>query len=75
MDRIDILCSLLLAGMVLFMGFGLYKCYQHEQFLKEHGCQLLAEAPTGRTRLVGKITRAERVYVYECADGTRTEVY
>jgi len=47
---------------------------EHEKFLKQHGCQLLMSAETGRTHLVGKITHHEKVYVYECADGTRTEV-
>lgn len=48
---------------------------QHTAFLKSHGCQLLTEAPTGRRVYCGKACfRPEEVYVYECADGTRTEV-
>lgn len=49
---------------------------QHEAFLKSHGCQLLTKAPTGRQVYCGKAcSRDEHVYVYECADGLRTEVH
>lgn len=48
---------------------------KHQAFLKAHGCQLLTEAPTGRTVYCGKAcSMPEQVYVYECADGARTEV-
>ena len=63
---------------MLFCVFGFVmavrKDAEHEKFLQQHGCQLLMSAETGRTHLVGKITHHEKVYVYECADGTRTEV-
>ena len=49
---------------------------EHDAFLREHGCQLLTEANTGRQVYCGKACfRPEKVYVYECAEGTRTEVY
>lgn len=48
---------------------------KHQAFLKTHGCRLLTEAPTGRQVYCGKACwHPEKVYVYECADGTRTEV-
>jgi hypothetical protein len=48
---------------------------RHDDFLKAHGCQLLTVAPTGRQVYCGKACfRPELVYVYECVDGTKTEV-
>ena len=70
--------SAFLAALVGFLIFAVVMSIkenaEHEKFLKQHGCQLLMSAETGRTHLVGKITHHEKVYVYECADGTRTEV-
>lgn len=65
-----------LVGLVLIaIAASIYQAYQHEKFLSEHGCELLTEAPTGRQVYCGKACfRPEKVYVYECADGTRTEV-
>lgn len=48
---------------------------KHREYLAAHGCQLLTEAPTGRRIYCGKACfRPEKVYVYECVDGTKTEV-
>lgn len=61
--------------LVAALGWALHKNAEHEQFLRSHGCQLLTDAPTGRHIYCGKACfRPERVCVYECIDGTRTEV-
>jgi len=66
------LIALLIAAM---LGIGIHHDRQHQAFLKSHGCQLLTDAPTDRRVYCGKACfRPEEVYVYECADGTRTEV-
>jgi hypothetical protein len=52
----------------------IYQQHEHTVFLREHGCQLITKAETGRQILVGKMERTEYVYVYECADGDRTEI-
>lgn len=72
---IEWLMCLLIALLIGLIGFALYQAKQHEEFLQEHGCQMLTQAPTGRRVYCGKgCFRSEYVYVYECADGTRTEV-
>jgi hypothetical protein len=66
------------SGMVaLFLGvicLAVYQSHEHAVFLREHGCQLVTKAETGRQILVGKLERTEYVYVYECVDGDRTEI-
>jgi hypothetical protein len=62
------------ALLILLCVYAVIQDQKHEEFLQAHGCQLLTKAPTGRTHLVGKLIEDEYVYVYECADGTRTEV-
>jgi hypothetical protein len=48
---------------------------RHNRYLAEHGCQLLIETPTGRSWPDGKSSmHIEKVYVYECVDGVRSEV-
>jgi hypothetical protein len=64
---------LCVAGAALIV-FAVYSTVQHNRFLKEHGCQLIVETPTGRTCLVGKLPEPEYVRVYECIDGDRTEI-
>ena len=70
--------SAFLAALFGFLVFavvmGLKENAEHQRFLQQRGCQLLMSAETGRSHLVGKIRHNEKVYVYECADGTRTEV-
>lgn len=74
-DALNWLCFWLIAFGFLAFGFATYQMNEHEKFLREHGCQLLTEAETGRRVYCGKACfRSEYVYVYECADGTRTEV-
>ncbi len=66
---------LVLVVIALFAG-AIHQANVHEAFLKSHGCQLLTKASTGREVYCGKACFApEYVYVYECADGTRTEVH
>jgi hypothetical protein len=48
---------------------------KHREFLKANGCQLFFSRPTGRDLGNVKIHHYEYVYVYECADGTRTELH
>jgi hypothetical protein len=64
-----------------FLGFLTYEMVQtmreldaHQKFLETHGCQLIHSSPTGRDLGNVKIHHYEYVYVYECADGTRTEL-
>ena len=57
------------------VAYALYEGYEHTKFLEAHGCQLLVKAPTGRDVRVGKTSRTEYVWMYECADGDRTEVH
>lgn len=75
MDFFDWFCWVAIAVIVGLMGIAIYESAQHDIFLEEHGCQLLAQAPTGRHHYVGKLLETEYVYVYECVDGTRTEVH
>lgn len=64
-----------IAFLMFAIGGAIYSDHQHTEFLRTHGCQLLTEAPTGRKVYCGKACyRPEKVYVYECLDGTRTEV-
>jgi hypothetical protein len=61
---------------LVFVAASLYARYQHSEDLRIHGCNLVIEAPTGRRVFCGKgCTKPEHVYVYECYEGTRTEVY
>jgi hypothetical protein len=54
----------------------IHQANEHARFLRSHGCQMLTKAPTGRQVYCGKAcSEPEYVYVYECADGTRTEVH
>jgi hypothetical protein len=63
------------AFLLFMMAGAIYSDHVHTEFLRTHGCQLLTEAPTGRQVYCGKACyRPEKVYVYECVDGTRTEV-
>lgn len=67
------LISLLIAAVLAYV---MHDYAKHQAFLKSHGCQLLTQAPTGRQVYCGKACfRPEKVYVYECADGTRTEIH
>jgi hypothetical protein len=52
------------------LGIATYDSIKHEKFLESHGCELITQQPTGRRH--GKL--AEYVYVYDCADGVRSEV-
>jgi hypothetical protein len=65
-------------GALLFCAMlisSIHQINEHERFLRQRGCQLLTKAPTGREVYCGKACfTAEHVYVYECADGTRTEI-
>jgi hypothetical protein len=75
----EVLWSIFTVAMLFIVGFGVTTAikqnHAHQRFLEEHGCQLLTEAPTGRTVYCGKgCNRPEKVYVYECLDGTKTEV-
>lgn len=72
----DVITHGLIALVIAVMlACGIRHDIQHAAFLKAHGCHLLTEAPTGRQVYCGKVCfRPEQVYVYECADGTRTEV-
>jgi hypothetical protein len=55
-NRGDVVLSTLMAliiilfiFMIFAVGIGIRASIKHTQFLKDHGCQLLTEAPTGRT--------------------------
>lgn len=68
--------SLIGAGIMLFVmaiGLAVYQDHEHTQFLREHGCQLVAKAETGRNVRHGKTYSPEVVKTYECADGIRRE--
>lgn len=70
-----VLCVVMVGFLIFAMIASGIQAKKHEDFLKSHGCQQLTEAPTGRRIYCGKACfRDEMVHVYECADGTRTEV-
>ena len=74
-----IVITTILVGVLVIIGMmcamAIRQSLEHQRFLEEHGCQLLTEAPTGRTVYCGRgCNRPEKVYVYECAKGTLTEV-
>lgn len=72
----SIFFSLAILAMLFPIGWTLYHNHQHTEFLRAHGCQLITATPTGRWFMHGKAGyQPEYVYVYECADGMRTEVY
>ena len=71
-----VIYSVIILAFAVMLALGIRDDMRHQEFLQAHGCQLLTEAPTGREVYCGKACfRPERVYVYECADGTRTEVH
>jgi hypothetical protein len=74
-DLLGWFCSASVALLVFLIAAAIVQDKQHDDLLRVHGCQLLKEAPTGRYRWVGKLREAENVYVYECIDGTKTEVH
>ena len=78
MDTFGIFASGVVALFVaLFVGvicLAIYQSHEHTVFLEQHGCQLITKAETGRQIPVGKLEHTEYVYVYECADGDRTEL-
>jgi hypothetical protein len=55
------------------VGYALYKQHQHNEFLREHGCQKQVELLTGQTVQVGKLRANETIIIYECADERRVE--
>ena len=74
MDSGDFLVVGLIALFIGIICLAGYQQHERTVFLREHGCQLVTKAETGRQILVGKLERTEYVYVYECVDGDRTEL-